>query len=258
MSNYHMEIRVIGRSREPSVTKLASYITGRDLHDSLTDQMCRKQRNDVLWHDVFHPRNVPGQFCDLQRLCDQIEAAEIRKDARTAREFICSLPNELPDSSKLEIVNDFVKENFVKHGLCAIVAIHEGRNIDDPSKNNPHVHIIVPTRTVDADGFSKKKDREHDKREWVGLWRERWAYIQNRTYEREGLSIRVSHKSLEDQGERDLEPTPHISRFDMERERRGERTFAGDQRRAVKQRNNERICRKQTERDRSVEREPSR
>lgn len=207
-----------------------------------------------MWYDIFQPRNAPHDFSDLQQLCNHIEAAETRKDARTAREFICSLPNELSPSSMLEIVNDFVKASFVKYNLCAIAAIHEGQNMSDPSRNNPHTHIIVPTRTVSATGFSKKKDREHDKQEYVNIWREQWAWVQNRTYEREGFSIRVSHKNFEGQGKHNLEPTPHMTRFDIERERRGEHTLAGDQRRAVKQRNDKRIRQQQAERDRTVER----
>lgn len=129
------------------------------------------------------------------------------------------------------------------HGLCAIAAIHRGRNRDDPSKDNPHAHIIVPTRMVGPDGFSGKKDREHDKRKYVSIWREQWAEIQNRAYERSGYDIRVSHESLEVQGKRDREPVPHINLVDWQKEQRGERTHAGDRKRTIVARNRERAHR---------------
>ena len=206
-----------------------------------------RERHDVPYCQIFHPAIAPPGFDNLQQLCNQIEAAEIRKDARTAREFIGSLPNELSLHQMVHIVCDFVEENFVNHGLCAIAAIHEGRNKTDPSRNNPHVHIIVPTRTVGPDGFCKKKDREHDNRKYIAIWREQWALIQNRTYERNGLDIRVSHECLKVQGI-DRVPLNHLNRIDWQKEQHGERTYAGDKRRAITGQNAKRTQQRQIER----------
>lgn len=247
MANYHLEIRVISRKKGLSVTGLANYISGRKLSDSRTDMTYRRERHDVPYCQIFHPTIAPPGFDNLQQLCNQIEAAEIRKDARTAREFIGSLPNELSLHQMVHIVCDFVEENFVNHGLCAIAAIHEGRNKTDPSRNNPHVHIIVPTRTVGPDGFSKKKDREHDNRKYIAIWREQWALIQNRTYERNGLDIRVSHECLKVQGI-DRVPLNHLRRIDWQKEQHGERTYAGDKRRAITGQNTKRTQQRQIER----------
>ena len=117
-------------------------------------------------------RDAPPEFYDLQSLCDAIEGAETRYDARFAREFIGSLPNELPTPALIKIVNEFVIINFIDYDLCAIAAIHEGRNEQHPERNNPHAHIIVSTRTIGPDGFHQKKDRAHDRREYIDIWRE--------------------------------------------------------------------------------------
>ena len=194
----------------------------------------------------------------FRSLCDEIDKAERRYDARTAREFKCSLPNELPSHELIQIVTDYIEDNFVNHGLCAVAAIHEGRNENDPSKNNPHVHIIVPTRSVETDGFSKKKDREWDNKKYIGIWREQWAIVQNRAYERNGLDIRVSHETLEVQGKKDREPTIHLCLADFQKEKRGEHTIAGDRKRAIAARNNERIRQRQLEREHSLSYELSR
>lgn len=103
-------------------------------------------------------------------------------------------------------------------GLPAVAAIHKGTNIDTPERNNPHVHIIVFIRTVTADGLSKKKYTPHNAREYIRIWRARWAEVQNRAYERCGLDIRVSHKSLKDQN-KEREPLKYISRLDYVRDR---------------------------------------
>ena len=206
---------------------------------------------------IFLPETAPPEFQDPQYLCDEIERAEVRKDARTAREFIGSLPNELPPGEWARIVRDFIRRNFLDHGLCAIAAIHRGLNRDDPSKNNPHVHIIVPTRPVGPDGFCEKKDREHDKRKYIEIWREQWVTVQNRAYERNHLDIRVSHERLEAQG-LDREPTIHLSLVDWQREQRGERTRAGDRKREIEERNREHDRRRQETRERKPDVELSR
>ena len=48
----------------------------------------------------------------------------------------------------ITFVEEYVNDNFIEKGFCAIAAIHEGKNEMQPEKNNPHVHIIVPTRSI--------------------------------------------------------------------------------------------------------------
>lgn len=257
IGNYHFEVGIISRKKKRSVIGAASYISGRTLHNSHNGKTYYTPRKDVIWQKIFLPINAPPKFRDLQQLCNEIEGAETRRDARTARQFIASLPNELPPGELVRIVHEFVEGIFVSYGLCVIAAIHRGHNADDPSKNNPHVHIIVPTRTVDPDGFCRKKDREHDKRKYINIWRKQWAEVQNRAYERCRLDIRVSHESLEMQGI-DREPVNHLDRIDWQKEQRGERTRSGDRRRTIEAHNKERSRKHQPEREQGLDIELSR
>lgn len=258
MSNYHFEAAIIRRGKGRSVTGAVSYICGRKLRDYRKNRTYYNHRKDVVWQKIFLPDNAPPEFRELQQLCNEIEGAELRRDARTARQFIASLPNELPPGELVRIVHEFIEQNFVSCGLCAIAAIHRGYNADAPSKSNPHVHIIVSTRTVEKDGFCKLKNREHNKREYINIWRERWAEVQNRAYERCRLDIRVSHESLEVQGKRDREPTIHLSLADWQKEQRGERTCAGNRKRAIEAHNKERSRKHQLEREHELDMDLSR
>lgn len=258
MANFHLEVKTISRGKCQSITNSVSYISGAKLHDERSNKNCYHSRQDVLQCIIFLPNNAPSEFHHLQNLCYEIDRAERRYDARTAREFKGSLPNELPFSEQSRIVREYITKNFTSHGLCAIAAIHEGKNKLDPKRNNPYVHIIIPTRSVCPDGFCKKKNREWDKRQYINIWREDWANVQNRAYERNGMDIRVSHESLEVQGIKDREPTIHLSRIDWQREQHGERTLAGDRKRAIKERNEERARQRQIELEREYELELSR
>ena len=240
MANYHLEIKNISRGKGRTITKAAHYISGEKLHDYYNDKTYYHKRQDVLYRDVFLPENAPPDFHNLQNLCVEIDKAEKRYDARTAREFIGSLPNELPAHELIQIVKEYVSDNFVKHGLCAIAAIHEGKNEKEPAKNNPHAPILVSTRTIGADGFNRKKDRERNNRKYIDIWREDWAKVQNRAYERNGYDIHVTHESLEVQELYNREPTIHLSCIDWQKEKKGERTIAGNRKRAIRKHNEER------------------
>lgn len=73
----------------------------------------------------------------------------------------------------------------------------------------------------------------------IYIWRKEWADVQNRAYERNHLVERVSHYSLKAQGI-DREPTIHLNLADWQKEKRGERTIAGDKKREIETRNKER------------------
>ena len=235
MANYHLEVNNIGRRKHKSLAKLVNYITGYSIYDSRNKKTYNAERSDVLYHGIFLPDNAPKEFMDIQTLCTKIDEAEHRVDARTAREFIGSLPNELCEDDIEKIVYDFISKNFISCGLAAIAAIHSGRNESDPAKNNPHVHILVTTRRVTPDGLSKEKFRDFDRFEYIDIWRESWAEIQNQAYRDRGLDIEVSCKNLEEQGI-ERKPIKRLSLTDWQREERGERTAVGDINRAIKER----------------------
>ncbi len=237
MANYHFEVKCISRGKGDSITRRVSYICGKTLRDSCLDINCYKNRNDVLYCNVFLPDGALPNFRDLQTLCNEIEKAEKRYDSQTGKEIIASLPNELPHDEIINITKEFIETNFVEKGLAVIAAIHEGKNLKDESKNNPHVHILVTTRTLDPSGFNRLKARELlDRKEALLNWREQWARVQNLAYERNGFDIRVSHESLEVQGVERI-PIPHLPLIDWQREQKGRHTPSGDKRREILEKN---------------------
>lgn len=257
MANYHLEIRPISRKQGLSITKQANYITGLTLTDCHNGRTYDDKRTDVVFSHVFCPGNAPPEYTDIQTLCNEIDRAEKRRDARTAREFIGSLPNELELRDLIRIVQRFIIPNFTRYGLCAVAAIHDKPNVEHPSERNPHVHILVTTRAAGPDGFNRMKDREQDKRKQVRNWRDKWEKVQNDAYKEKGLPVRVSSRSLRSQGI-EREPTRHLSLDDWRREQRGERTPAGDEKRAIAERNKERERKREIQREETENRELTR
>lgn len=235
---YHMEVSTLSRGKGRSLGASLSYISGKKIHDRYSGKTYRHRRFDLVQCRVYLPPSSPNALRDVQCLCDELNKAEKRKDARTGRLFICSLPNELVPGEWAKIVKDFIEENFVAKGLCAVAAIHRGTNRDFPSKNNPHVHIIVSTRTVGPEGFNPQKDREHDKRCYIEIWRRAWAEVQNRAYERCHIEKRISHESLRVQGI-DRKPLRHVNYVDWQRAERQRRIQEKERELARLERNRE-------------------
>lgn len=223
--NYHVEVSPLSRGKGRSLGSVLSYISGKEVHDNYSGKTYRHRRFDLVQFRVYLPPSAPNALRDLQCLCDELNKVEKRKDARTGRLFICSLPNELMPGEWARIVNEFIQENFVSQGLCAVAAIHRGKLPSNHPKSNPHVHIIVSTRTVGPEGFNPKKDREHNQRSYIEIWRRAWARVQNRAYERCHAKKRVSHESLRVQGV-ERKPTRHVSYVDLQRGERQRRIQA--------------------------------
>jgi hypothetical protein len=97
---------------------------------------------------------------------------------------------------------------------------------------------MLTMREISGEGFGKKA-REWNDPERLEAWREHWALAVNQELERHGHEARVDHRSLADQGI-DREPEPKQGPVATEMERQGRPSNAGDDRRAVQQRNAER------------------
>ena len=236
--NYHVEVSPLSRGKGRSLGSVLSYISGKEVHDNYSGKTYRHRRFDLVQFRVYLPPSAPNALRDLQCLCDELNKVEKRKDARTGRLFICSLPNELMPGEWARIVNEFIQENFVSQGLCAVATIHRGKLPSNHPKSNPHVHIIVSTRTVGPEGFNPKKDREHNQRSYIEIWRRAWARVQNRAYERCHVKKRVSHESLRVQGV-ERKPTRHVSYVDLQRGERQRRIQEKERELARLERNRE-------------------
>ncbi len=188
------------------------------------------------------------------------EAVEKRKDAQLAREVVVALPHEVSGEKRLALVRGFAKAAFVDRGMIADIAIHApGKEGDE---RNHHAHIMLTTRSVDAEGFGGK-DRSWNSKALLEEWREDWAEHVN-GYLRELEAVpEVDHRSLEAQRDEKLalkdqahadgddkaarefaieavalnrDPLPDIGWKAWGMERRGVETIAGDLWRAAHER----------------------
>jgi hypothetical protein len=214
-----------------SSVNTSAYNSGEKLHNnqkSMTHDYTRKR--GVVHKEIMLPDNAPREYADRGTLWNAVEKSEKRKDAQTARDIDVALPIELDRQEQIELMREYIKENFVDRGMCADFAIH------DKQDGNPHAHILLTTREVSECGFGKKK-REWNSKNYLQEWRENWANACNKRLK--NIEHHIDHRTLKAQSI-DREPTIHIGMQSWHLEKRGIRTERGDRNRAIIARNESR------------------
>lgn len=236
MADYRYSAQIIGRSSGRSAVAAAAYRAGISMADERTGLVHDFSRRHGIAHtEIMAPDNAPDWMTERARLWNAVELAEKRKDSQLAREVQLSLPHELTDAQRLELVRGFVKEQFVSRGMIADFAIHApGKEGDD---RNHHAHVMLTMRELTGEGFGKKERTTADeKKAALEKEREAWADHVNRSLERHQHKDRVDHRSYKRQGV-DREATRHMGPDARQIEQRGGASRIGDENRAIEQRN---------------------
>ncbi|MDE5454865.1 Ti-type conjugative transfer relaxase TraA [Bradyrhizobium sp. CSA112] len=207
MAIYHLHVKVIGRNSGASAVASAAYRSGLRLRDGRLDRSHDfTAKRGVVHSEIMLPANAPEAWSDRERLWNDVEAFEIRKDAQLAREVEFALPREMTQAQGIELARDFVQAEFVDRGMIADLNVHWDMAEDGMPK--PHAHVMLTMRAVDENGFGQKV-RDWNRTEMVERWRERWAEIANERLAELDIDARIDHRSLEAQGIA-LEPQSQI------------------------------------------------
>jgi Ti-type conjugative transfer relaxase TraA len=207
MAIYHLHVKVIGRKSGSSAVASAAYRSGSRLRDERLDRSHDfSGKRDVVHSEVMLPKNAPEAWSDRERLWNDVEAFEVRKDAQLAREVEFAIPREMTQAQGIELARDFVHAEFVDLGMIADLNVHW--DIGEDGMPKPHAHVMLTMRAVDENGFGRKV-RDWNRTEMVERWRERWAELANERLAELDIDARIDHRSLEAQGIA-LEPQTQI------------------------------------------------
>ncbi|MCL2378130.1 MAG: MobA/MobL family protein [Defluviitaleaceae bacterium] len=298
MAFFYMDVKIIGGGSGRTAVGAAAYRTGENLlheRDGIRLDYTKRRgavgaaayrageklnehdfthKSEIVHNEIMLPSHAPEIYRDRETLWNAAEKAERNHNARTGREIVVALPNELTREQQIKVVRDYVQRQFVNEGMCVDFSIHAGHIHDRPNeeypfenltirKENPHAHIQLTVRPINEDGTWRAKSKKEyildrngerirlasgnwksrkvdstdwDKTETLLKWREDWAVIVNREFERLGMDERISHLSLKAQGI-DREPTVHMGHKAWNLEKKGIRTAVGDRNRAILERN---------------------
>ena len=263
MAIYHCHCKIISRGKGRSAVGAAAYRSGEKIineYDGIEHDYSRK--SGVVYSEIMLCENAPINFENRATLWNEVEKIEKGSNAQLAREYEVALPVELTREEQIQLVSDFVKENFVDKGMCADFSIH------DKEDGNPHAHIMLTTRPIEKNGswgvkatneyvldkngnrilqkIDKQKrkiykrvkinTRDWNTKEFLQRSRESWAEKINAELEKKNLPQRVDHRSFKEQGKEQI-PTQHIGVSANAMEKRGIESKRGNENREIKQAN---------------------
>ena len=157
MAIYHLEAKVVSRGAGRSAVAASAYLSCSRLYndyDGIQHDYTKKQ--GLVWQQIFLPEYASQEWQDREKLWNAVEEVETAKDSRLAREFVVALPIELSREQQIELLQDFIREQFVADGMCADAAIH------DTDGHNPHAHILLTVRPLDEQGkWQYKTEKEY-------------------------------------------------------------------------------------------------
>lgn len=251
MAIFHASTKSISRSAGRSAVAAIAYRTACRLVDERTGQVHDYTRKGgVVSTEILLP---DGSSAERNALWNAAEAAEKRKDARTAREWVIALPSELDAQQRQELAVGFGIELATRYGVAVDLAIH--RPDSEGDNRNHHAHILTTTRQIHRDEsgalvLGKKavielSDRDRRAQglgaigEEIKAVRQLWERTANQALRQAGRDERIDSRTLQAQGI-DREATRHLGPAASEMERRGIQTDRGDMNRQAAANNQER------------------
>ena len=211
MAIYHCTTKTVNRSSGRTAVASMAYRAGEKLEDKRTGLTHDFTRKDGVAHtEIVSNLNIE---IDRSQLWNLAEQSENRKDARTAREWVIALPDELDADQRKDLAKAFATALVDRYGVIADLAIHE------PSKGgndkNHHAHIMLTTRKAELDpeknlilttkaeielsNAKKKTLNMGTTQEDIKQIRETWADLANNAWEQAGQQQKIDHRSYADQ-----------------------------------------------------------
>ena len=218
MALYSASVKPVSRSSGRSATAAAAYRNAERILDERTGEIHDYTRRSGVDHvESFSPVGMRHQ--SGAELWNKAEAAEVRKNARVAREVLVALPHELDQEQRRELAKSIAQGLADRYGTAGTLAVHHPDREGD--NRNHHVHILMTTRRLDASGQLGEKTRELDdvKRgpqevEWIR------AMIEDQTnysLERAGVEARVDRRSLIEQRAAALDAGDMVKATELDR-----------------------------------------
>ncbi|QCP55137.1 Ti-type conjugative transfer relaxase TraA [Trinickia violacea] len=217
MATYHLSVKYGKKGQAGEHSRYVgreghyAYIAREGQFEERDDLSLTESGNMPEW-----ARHDPTVFWDA---ADQYEGA----NRKTYVELEVSLPRELNDAQRVELVREFV-QNVLGDRHAYTWAIHNPPASD--GLEQPHVHLMFTERQNDGIArdpkqFFKRYNREHPEKggaekdpyfrhpKFVREIREEWAITANHFMSRHGIEARIDHRSYMAQGI-DLEPSRKV------------------------------------------------
>ena len=153
MAIYHCQINNKGRSNGKSnAAAIAAYRSGEKLK-SIDDNRTKYPHRKV---SDIETTGLLNWTRSRQKLWNEVEHLENRKNSRFCKEVMIALPKELNAEQRLILVQNIGNRMVERYGSAVDYAIHRPNKKND----NYHAHILLTLRKSDGKNLARSKTRE--------------------------------------------------------------------------------------------------
>ncbi|MBO1024749.1 MobA/MobL family protein [Ochrobactrum sp. SD129] len=232
---FRAEHQIFKRSAGRSSVAASAYRSASKMTDPRTGEIFDyRDKGHVISTFIVAPGSSPDWVQNREQIWGRAELAERRQDAQVAREWLITIPRDLPINQWEPFTREIVAP-WIDAGTIADVSIHCPVSALD-GLPQPHVHIMLTMRKLDAStetGFANKKNADlealhasggrygGERGDALKIQRERIADVMNTYLERTSSPRRVSHLSNAARGiEHEPEPIMGEGRIHASKKRR--------------------------------------
>lgn len=218
---FRAEHQIFSRSKGRSSCAASAYRSASKITDPRTGETFDyRDKGHVISTFIVAPDSAPDWVQNREQIWGRAELSEKRQDAQVAREWLVTIPRDLPVNTWEPFTREIVAP-WIEAGAIADVAIH--CPLDQYGQPQPHAHIMLTMRKLDPateTGFASKKNADlealhasggrygGERGDKLKIQRERIATVMNEHLERANSPRRVSHLSNAVRGlAQDPEPT---------------------------------------------------
>jgi MobA/MobL family len=238
MAIYHFSVKTVARSAGRSATAAIAYRAGEKIYCEREGREHDYSRKTGVEHkEIFLPDGASDHLKNREKLWNEVEQRETRKNSTVAREFEIAFPSELNQEQRLAMLEELCSSIVERHQVAVDACIHAPHTGSGSDERNYHAHILMSTRKLTPEGFTDKTrelDQKHSGE--IEHWREHFADICNMHLDLAGSTARVDHRSYKDQ-EIGLEATLHEGPKVTELRRQGIETEISRTNDEIKERN---------------------
>ncbi|WP_226622334.1 MobA/MobL family protein [Brucella anthropi] len=205
---FRAEHQIFSRSKGRSSCAASAYRSASKITDPRTGETFDyRDKGHVISSFIVAPDSAPDWIQDREQVWGRAELAERRQDAQVAREWLITIPRDIPVNQWEPFTREIVAP-WIDAGAIADIAIH--CPLDQYGQPQPHAHIMLTMRKLDSGtetGFASKKNADlealhasggrygGERGDKLKIQRERIATVMNEHLERANSPRRVSHLS---------------------------------------------------------------
>lgn len=205
---FRAEHQIFNRSAGRSSVAASAYRSASKMTDPRTGETFDyRDKGHVISSFIVAPDNAPDWTNDREQIWGRAELSEKRQDAQVAREWLITIPRDLPVNQWEPFTREIVAP-WIDAGAITDIAIH--CPLDQYGQPQPHAHIMLTMRKLDSGtetGFASKKNADlealhssggrygGERGDVLKIQRRRIADVMNEHLERANSPRRVSHLS---------------------------------------------------------------